>query len=226
MFDYIFTTASTTTTLSLTEVIITIGIAFLTGIIISFTYMKTQKDYSQNFALTVILLPAVICIIIMLIGSDIARAFSLAGAFSIIRFRSEPGDPKDIAYVLFSMAAGLATGAGALSYAIIFTIILCAVMFILDMIKFGEKGKNIKLLQITVPEDLDYDTYVDEVLLKHTNRYDLKQVKTTSLGSLYVLTYEIQLIDMNQSKAFIDEMRCINSNLNIKLSNKVESYAS
>jgi hypothetical protein len=226
MFESILTTTASTTTLSISQVLISIFIAFTTGFIISKTYMYTQKDYSDNFALTVILLPAVISIIIMLIGSDIARAFSLAGAFSIIRFRSAPGDPKDIAYVLFSMAAGLATGAGALTYALFFTIILCLVMLVLDKMSFGGKKNTTNLLQITIPEDLEFEEYIDEIMKEYTSSYTLKQIKTTALGSLYVLQYEVVLLNPSNIKAFLDALRCINSNLTIKLSEKTLQYAS
>jgi len=103
--------------------------------------MKTHVKgyYSQNFTLTLILIPAVIAVIILLVGSNVARAFSLAGAFSIARFRSAAGDPKDIAYVLFSMAAGLACGTGLFGYAALFTMLLCVFMVVLCKINFGAK---------------------------------------------------------------------------------------
>lgn len=226
MLESIFSTTTATTTLSLINVIMAITIAFVSGGIISLTYMKTQKKHSQNFALTVILLPAIISIIIMLIGSDIARAFSLAGAFSIIRFRSAPGEPKDIAYVLFAMAAGLAAGAGAVIYALVFTLILCMVMLTLDKIGFGSKKNNTKVLQITIPEDLNYDSLFDDLFEKYTQSYELTQIKSASMGSLFVLTYELLLTDITTTKAFIDELRCRNGNLAIKLANATEVVVS
>ena len=109
-------------------------------------------------------LPAIVAIIILLIGSNVARAFSLAGAFSIIRFRSAPGDPKDIAFVLFTMAAGLACGVGSFDYAVLFTIALCALMFLLKAVKFGANRPTQKLLKVTIPENLGYEEAFDEVL--------------------------------------------------------------
>jgi len=223
MFESLFSTSTTSTTLSVVNVLIAITVAFLAGGIISMTYMKTQKKYSQNFALTVILLPSVIAIIIMLIGSDIARAFSLAGAFSIIRFRSAPGEPKDIAYVLFALAAGLAAGAGAVVYALMFTLILCFVMIVLDKIGFGTKDSTSKILQITIPEDLNYDSLFIDLMEKYTESYELAQIKSAALGSLFVITYEVKLLDSNTSKEFIDELRCRNGNLAIKLSNAMDA---
>ncbi len=221
MFESLFnTTGSTINTLNIATVVITILIAFLCGGIISLTYHKTSAKgrYSENFGLTMILLPAVIAIIIMLIGSDVARAFSLAGAFSIIRFRSAPGEPKDIAYVLFAMAAGLACGVSAYVYAAVFTIILCLVMFVLFKTRFkNESNSQAKQLIITVPEDLEYESAFDEVMQKYTTRSDLKRVKTTALGSLYQLSYELELKQGVSTKAFIDDLRCRNGNLNINL---------
>ena len=199
--------------------------SFILGGLISLTYIKTcnKGGYSQNFSLTLILIPAVIAVIILLIGSNIARAFSLAGAFSIIKFRSAPGDPKDIAYVLFTMAAGLASGVGAYIYAVIFTVLLCVVMFILNLINFGAKKTSNKLLKITIPEDLDYEGAFDEVFNKYTTGYDLRKVRTTDLGSLYELVYTITMGNEVSQKEFIDALRCRNGNLNIVLSMSAET---
>lgn len=224
MFESLFT-ATATTALSLKDVLLSILVAFVTGGIISATYIKTHQKSSQNFALTVVLLPAVVSIIIMLIGSDIARAFSLAGAFSIIRFRSVPGDPKDIAYILFSMAAGLAAGAGALSYALLFTFILCLIMFILEKTAFGIKKVSCKTLQITIPEDFDYDSLFDDIMKEYTTSCELLQIKSAALGSLFIITYEVILAEDKTTKAFIDALRCRNGNLNIKLSMTAEQTA-
>jgi hypothetical protein len=200
-------------------------ISFVLGIAISITYIKTcnKNGYSQNFSLTLILVPTVIAIIILLIGSNVARAFSLAGAFSIIRFRSAPGDPKDIAYVLFTMAAGLACGVGYFGYAALFTIFLCSLMFALSLFNFGAMKSSNKSLKITIPEDLDYEGAFDEVFNIYTTSYSLKKVKTTDLGSLYELVYIITMDNTVNQKEFIDALRCRNGNLNITLSMQADT---
>jgi len=142
--------------------------------------------------LTIVILPAVISVIILLVGSNIARAFSLAGAFSIIRFRSVPGDPKDIAYVLFALAAGLACGMGYLTFGFLFTLVVCLVMLILNAIKFGQGKTTGKLLKVMIPENLDYENALEDVLNQYTVSHDLVKVKTTDLGSLYELVYQSQ----------------------------------
>ncbi len=218
MFESLFETVETT--ISLSETLFMILISFVNGFIISITYMKTSSkgNYSKNFALTMILLPVVISCIILLIGSDVARAFSLAGAFSIIRFRSEPGEPKDIAYVLFSMGAGLAAGSGEYIFAIIFTIVLCIAMFILSKTNFGNKKTQKKQLKITVPEDLNYEEEFVDVFEKHNISFELKKVKTASLGSLYQLYYDVVFDQKTNSQDFINDIRIVNSNLDISLS--------
>lgn len=218
MFESIFTTTADTaiTTSSLLSALAT---AFCLGLLVSVVYMKTHRDKtpSQSFALTLVMLPAVITIIILLVGNNVARAFSLAGAFSIIRFRSAPGDPKDITYVLFSMAIGLACGMGYIFYGILMAFLLCAAMFALEMLKFGRITTTRKLLKITIPEDLDYQNAFDGVLNKYTLLHNLTKVKTTDLGSLYELVYTITTKDTVNEKEFIDEIRCRNGNLNITL---------
>lgn len=224
MLNTILTSTDVTTTITLIDAILTLVISFILGGVISFTYMRTAErgNYSKNFSLTLILVPTVIAIIILLIGSNVARAFSLAGAFSIIRFRSAPGDPKDIAYVLFTMAAGLACGVGFYSYAVLFTIVLCVLMVILSFIHFGDKKFSGKILKIVIPEDLDYEGAFDDIFEKFATHYELQKVKTTDLGSLYELVYHVTLDDTMSQKEFLDELRCRNGNLNITLSMAAE----
>jgi len=217
MIESLFATDATTAELTLTHALLTLFIAIALGAIISLTYMNTQAAYTQNFALTMIVLPVIVAIIILLIGSNIARAFSLAGAFSIIRFRSAPGDPKDIAFVLFTMAAGLACGVGSFGYAALFTIVLCLLMFFLKAIKFGAKKATQKTLKVTIPENLGYEEAFEELFKKFDIGYELRKVRTTELGSLYELVYEITLGPSANQKQFLDAVRSRNGNLDVTL---------
>ena len=217
MIESILASAQVSSDLTLVNALLTILISFALGAIISFTYMKTQPMYNQSFTLTMIVLPAIIAVIILLIGSNIARAFSLAGAFSIIRFRSAPGDPKDIAFVLFTMAAGLACGVGSFGYAVLFTIALCLLMFFLKAIKFGAKKSAQKLLKVTIPENLGYEEAFDEIFKSFKIDYELRKVRTTELGSLYELVYLVTIDHLTNQKEFLDAVRCRNGNLDITL---------
>lgn len=219
MFDFLTEmTAAGTETMTFASALVTIFVAIALGGIISMTYMKTNTaNYSPNFTLTMVILPVIVAIIILLIGSNIARAFSLAGAFSIIRFRSAPGDPKDIAYVLFTMAAGLACGVGAFGYAVLFTLLLCALMYVLNRFNFGAKRTSQKLLKVTIPESLGYEDAFAEVFQMFDVKYELKKVRTTELGSLYELVYAVTFDQSLNQKQFLDAIRVRNGNLDLSL---------
>ncbi len=218
MLDTILT-STTGESLTLANTLIIIGASIILGLIISISYMKTSKEevVTSGFAVTLIMLPAIISIIILLVGNNVARAFSLAGAFSIIRFRSEPKDPKDISYIFFTLAVGLSAGMGYVGYAVLFTIILCLIMFILKFINYGEADKSFFELRITIPENLNYENVFDDVLKKYTSSWIFKKVKTKEFGSLFEITYTVVMKNENQKK-FIDELRCRNGNLGVVLS--------
>lgn len=219
-------TSTTGESFTLINALKVITISIILGLVISMVYMKTNKKshYNAGFSTTLIMLPVIISIIILLVGNNVARAFSLAGAFSIIRFRSAPGEPKDIAYVFFTLAIGLTCGMGYISYAVIFTVILSAVMIVLDITEFTESKNKTMQLKITVPEDLNYEGVFEEVLDNYTDSYDIERVRTRDFGSLFELSYLIDLkSDVNQ-KSFIDELRCRNGNLNITLTLSSSTY--
>lgn len=215
MFDSIFSVTTSDAAITLPGLLAALGVAMAMGLVISLVYAKTHRTGtpSQSFALTLVMLPIVVTVIILLVGSNIARAFSLSGAFAIIRFRSAPGDAKDITYVLFTMAAGM----GFLLYAAVITAVLCAVMLVLELVKFGRPQGTAKLLKITIPESLDYQNAFDGVLQKYTLSSKLHKIKTADLGSLYELAYSVTTKDSVSDKDFIDELRCRNGNLNITL---------
>ncbi|MGN9120481.1 DUF4956 domain-containing protein [Turicibacter bilis] len=207
------------TSFTLTNTLIVITAAIILGFLISLVYMRTTKKagYSPSFTVTLIMLPVIISIIILLVGNNVARAFSLAGAFSLIRFRSAPGEPKDIAYVFFTLAVGLCCGMGYIGYAIIFTIILCLVMLILDVTRFAMPKTKAMSLKIIVPEDLNYEGVFDEILNSYTTNYKIQSIRTRDFGALFELNYSIHLLEEANQKQFIDELRCRNGNLNITL---------
>lgn len=211
-------------TITLSNVIIILVAAIILGIAISLVYIQTHKKqgYAESFPLTIVMLPVIISIIILLVGNNVARAFSLAGAFSIIRFRSEPGDPKDISYIFFTLAVGLALGMGYVGYSVLFTIVLCGVMYVLECAGFGANKRNSMQLNIIIPEDLNFDNVFDEILDENTHDWKLMKVRTRDFGSLYELSYKINLKDGINQKKFIDELRVKNGNLNITLTTSTE----
>lgn len=207
------------TSFTLLNTLIVIAAAIVLGFLISLVYMYTSKKagFSPSFTITLIMLPVIISIIILLVGNNVARAFSLAGAFSLIRFRSAPGEPKDIAYVFFTLAVGLCCGMGYIGYAVLFTVILSIVMLILDAMKFATSKTKAMNLKIIVPEDLNYDGIFDDVLNKYTTSYRVETIRTRDFGALFELSYSINLLEGANQKQLIDDLRCRNGNLNITL---------
>lgn len=204
----------TTNGIEIEGVLICTAISIILGLGVALIYMY-KNTYSSNFVFTLALLPAIVQVVIMMVNGNLGAGVAVMGAFSLVRFRSAQGSAKEIASIFFSMALGLATGMGYIGYAIIFFVIIGAVMFLLTAIGFGETKATDKELKVTIPESLDYNGIFDDLFEKYTKKSDLVRVKTTNMGSLYELQYQITLKDENDEKAFIDEVRCRNGNLNI-----------
>lgn len=213
------TSTSATAVTTVPDTLIAMGLALIFGLIISLCYLKTNRSMTsqQGFALTLIMLPIIFAIIILFVGNDVARAFSLAGTASIIRFRSAPGEPKDIGYIFFALASGLSCGVGMYLAGGLFTVLLAIILIILEKIRFGQNHREVQSLKITIPEDLNYKDALAEVLEANTDQYELKRVRTTDLGSLFELNYQVVLSDGIDEKSFLDDLRCKNGNLSIAL---------
>ena len=218
MSDFIFTI-----TQSVTSTIPTIGAVLLCtvcslvfGLGIAFAYMFRNK-YSRSLALTLVLLPAVVQIVIMLVNGNLGAGVAAAGAFSLVRFRSLPGSARDIGCLFFAMAIGLATGRGYVFYAFLFLLIVGGAYLLLAQSRFGQRTADTRVLRITIPENLDYETLFDDIFAEFTASAELDQVRTTDMGSLYELTYFVRLKGASMPKAFLDELRCRNGNLTIAL---------
>lgn len=220
--DSIFNTilANTSNDITVAGALITILVAAVFGGIIAFTYKKTQDEtaYQQSFAVTLMMLPIILSVIIIFVGSNIARAFSLAGTLSIIRFRSAPGDPKDIGFIFFSIAAGLACGVGLYGYGLLFVLALSVILFVIKYSGAFKARSVRKILKITIPEDLNYDGVFDEILKKYTKGYTLTKIKTTELGSLFEICYDVTMQSSADEQEFLNELRVRNGNLSIILS--------
>lgn len=206
---------------SVSDIAVRLVFGIVLGICISVAYILcNRRDYSRNFALSMILLPSMVAAIIWLIGSDITRAISLGGIFALIKFRSVPGDSKDILDVFITMVAGLAVGLGYYEAAVLITVVAIAVMMIFSLSPYGKKKEDEKQLRITVPENLNFEGVFDEILSRYAYTYSLDHIKTTHMGTLYELTYHLKMKDDAQTKAFIDELRARNGNLAISLTRK------
>lgn len=210
MFESIFTAGS----ISAQSEIICLIASLVLGGLISITYMKTG-EYSKNFASTLIILPIIVSVVMTLVNGNLGTSVAILGAFSLIRFRSIQGTSRDISYVFFAMAAGLATSTGYLAFGAVFTVFVCLVLIILYFVDFGKNVAEGKELKITIPENLDYTDLFDDIFKKYTRKHSLERVKTTNMGSMYELCYHIDLIKGKSEKNMIDEIRCRNGNLTV-----------
>ena len=174
-----------------------------------------KNRYSQSFALTLAMLPAVVQIIIMLVNGNIGAGVAVAGAFGLVRFRSAPGSAREIGLLFLAMALGLATGMGYLAIAALFFLIMAAFLLLLLSVRFGGEKESERMLKITIPENLDYEGLFDDLFQQYTGSAELERVRTTNMGTLYELEYRIMLKGRTVSKEFMDALRCRNGNLNI-----------
>lgn len=205
--------------ISITDFILCMGVSLVLGILMAATYMYRTR-YTKSFVVTLALLPAVVCVVIMLVNGNVGTGVAVAGAFSLVRFRSVPGTAKEICTLFLAMGAGLIAGMGYLGFAALFTLVMCGAFLLYNRLDLGAK-KNAavyKTLTVTIPEDLNYSEIFDDIFARHTRSFELVRVKTTNMGSMFKLTYNVMLRDPKKEKEMIDELRCRNGNLEIAVS--------
>lgn len=212
-----FQTSVIQTELGIGTILLCTCASLLLGIGVAALYMYRNQKYTKGFVVTLALLPAIVQIVIMLVNGNLGAGVAVAGTFSLVRFRSVPGNARDIGSIFFAMAIGLATGMGYLFYGLLFLVIIGAVNIILIVSRFGGSEMGAQTLKITIPETLDYENVFDDILLKYTDKFDLQRVRTTNMGSLFELCYLVDIKAAASTKAFLDEIRVKNGNLNIIL---------
>jgi hypothetical protein len=182
----------------------------LTALVFSF-----RSEHSGNLPFALVLVPPIITLVIMMVNGNIGAGLGVAGAFSLIRFRSAPGTARELSGLFTGTAIGLACGMGYVGIAALFFLIVAVTVLTLTLLRFGETSRSFRHLKVTIPENLDYDGLFDDLFEKYTTSHELVSVKTTNMGTLYELTYDINLRGGDVSKEFMDELRCRNGNLNI-----------
>lgn len=201
------------------EFLTCLGVSLGIGLILAALYQYHTR-YTRSFVVTLALLPAVVCVVIMMVNGNVGTGVAVAGTFSLVRFRSAPGTAREICAIFLAMAAGLIAGMGYLGYAVLCTLVLGGAELLFRMLSAKADGgaSLYKTLHITIPEDLDYSDVFDEPLREFTREYELTSVKTTNMGSLFRLTYNITLRDSRTEKSLIDRLRSRNGNLEITVS--------
>ena len=205
--------------LTLEAAILVTLVSLALGVFLSLIYLFTHRKsgYMPSMPTTLIVLPVVVSTVIMLVGTNYASAFALAGVFTLIRFRSEPGDPKDISYIFAIVSAGLCCGMGFVLYAVAICVLLGIILLVLYFIKYGEVKKTDLKLKVLIPEDLNFEHAFDDIFTKYNVKAALDKVKTADFGTIYELIYRLNVPADFKQKEFIDELRTRNGNLNIIL---------
>ena len=214
-----------TPSIGVTDFLLCLGVSLLLGLLMALTCVW-KNEHTKSFLITLALLPAVVCVVIMMVNGNIGAGVAVAGAFSLVRFRSAPGSAKEIVAIFLAMGAGLITGMGYLGFAILFTVIMCAFFFLYTLLadKKEDSAALYKTVKITVPEDLDYTGAFDDIFEEYTVESELIKVKTTNMGSMFRLTYNVKLRDKLKEKEMIDRLRVRNGNLEIMVS-KQETHS-
>ena len=194
------------------DLLICILVGIVLGGVISFTHKLTTKTTS-NFLITLVLLPVLVQVVILLINGNLGTSLAVAGAFSLIRFRSMQGNSKEIISIFWAMTIGLALGMGYVLYSIVITLIVAVLIIILSKVFEKTQDASEKRLKVLIPENLDYNEVFNDIFEKYTNNAELVKVKTTNMGSMYELSYTVKMKEVQKEKDFMDEIRCRNGNL-------------
>jgi len=215
LFGGIFSTNAASITIG--NFILCLAVSLIIGLVLSFVFSIGSKS-SKSFTVTLAVLPAIVCVVIMAVNGNVGTGVAVAGSFSLIRFRSAPGSAREIGAIFIAMTAGIITGIGYIGYAVLFTLIIGAAYFILNAVIGGKKDNLEKTLRVTIPENLDYNGLFDDLFEKHTKSHEVVSVKTAGMGSLFKITYKITLKTSADEKELIDGIRCRNGNLEISSS--------
>lgn len=207
--------------ISITTFMVCLCTSIILGAVIAGVHMY-KNTYTKSFIITLVMLPAIVQMVITIVNGNLGTGVAVMGAFSLIRFRSVPGSAREISSIFLAMAVGLATGMGYVGIAILFVIAMEVVNLLITFSKFGEKSNLSRSLKITIPESLDYTAVFDDIFEKYTKSFDVISVKTSNMGSLFKLEYNIILKEKNVEKNMIDELRVRNGNLEITCGHKTD----
>ncbi len=191
------------------------------GLFIALIHMYKTRC-SQGFVITLALLPSMVTVIILMVNGNIGTGIAVAGAFSLTRFRSQQGTAKEIGSIFLAMVIGLTCGTGYIGVAVIFTFIIAVLNVIYLLIGVGEVSESVKSLTIVIPENLDYTEIFDDLFKTYTKHVELCMARTTNMGSMYKLRYEVVLKDSKKQKEFIDAIRERNGNLEVMLERPIQ----
>ena len=191
-----------------TEIIINLVLSFVLGLIISLVYKNTHKglSYSQSFMVTNIFVAVIVCMVIMIIGNNLARAFALVGALSIIRFRTVIKDTKDTAYIFWALAAGMAAGTGSYFLAVAGTIIITGIAYILYFTNYGSIHKSEFILQFRTMSDNQLTSEYNNIISDYTKKATMIHAESAGDGKTVKLSFDIVMKENKTQDKFISDL--------------------
>lgn len=213
MFDSIISSTGLTTDSALICTAVSLGFGLLAALL----YRIGTKQPSRSMMITLIVLPTLVQAVIMLVNGSVGAGIAVMGAFNLVRFRSAPGCARDICYIFYTMCIGLATGMGYVGFALLLALAVGAVLAVLSFVPWFREREDKKLLRVVIPENLDYNGVFDDIFAEYLTSFKLVQVKTTAMGTLFDLRYEVTEKDPSRQKEMLDKIRTRNGNLTISL---------
>ena len=208
--------------LTMSAFLLCVGAAIVLGVLTALVFSFRGRS-SSSLAVALALLPPIVTLVIMMVNGSIGAGLAVAGTFSLVRFRSAPGTAREICGVFMATAIGLACGMGFVGIAALFFVIMGALVLILSLLRLGEISSNYRRLKIVIPETMDYDGLFDDLFREYTSRWELVRVKTTNMGTLIELSYDVYMRGGKVPKSFLDAIRCRNGNLNVSISRRNEA---
>ncbi len=202
------------TSFSLAAFLTCLAAALICGVITCFA-ASYRTNATKSYRTSLILIPMIVTTVILMVNGSIGTGIAVAGTFSLVKFRSIPGDAKQIVSIFLAVASGLACACGYVALAVLFTLIVAAVMCLIAKVPMADD--RMLMLQVLVPENLNYMTDFNDLFEKYTKKHGLSKVRTTQMGSLYKLCYGIEMKDGSKIKEFMDDIRCRNGNLEVMI---------
>ncbi len=201
------------------DIIVTVLLSFVLSVAIAYVYQMTYRgtSYSQSYVQTLVLMAMVVAVIMLIIGSNIARAFSLVGALSIIRFRNAVKDTRDVGFIFFAMAIGMACGTRFYLVAVIATILICTLIIVMVRFNMFAQQAAHQLLKIRIPADIPYNALLQPVFDRYLADYTLVAVESVQAGTLNELVYSIELRNPDEAQEFLNAVSQLNDNNKVVL---------
>lgn len=220
----LFDSADAVLNLSVADFMAAVAVSILIGMFLAFAYAHNCR-HTASMMLTLTFLPACVCTVIMMVNGNIGAGVAVAGAFSLVRFRSVPGAARDITVIFAAMGCGLICGMGYLFFAVLFAAITGGGVMLFTATPAWKGADNDCILTVSIPEDLNYCGMFDDLFERYATRWERSAVKSTGMGSIFKLVYDIRLKDMAKEKEFLDGIRTRNGNLDIMIARKADADA-